>query len=187
MKYILKQDLPTFKAGTEAWLSKRGNLLARVGDTEITIYMKDTLDKFPNILTEWFTPVEEKRKVVPVVPDKIYTISATWYTGETAYGHSVGELTINQGNWRWTEEEAELEIRKRAAIERVRRYLVSNDLIEEDKSKTCIYIVWNPLRQEITFDAYNTFRPYSPYWLIKYVNVEKFIEDCREDLLMIHS
>ena len=75
----------------------------------------------------------------------------------------MGELTINQGNWRWTEEEAELEIRKRAAIERVRRYLVSNDLIEEDKSKTCIYIVWNPLRQEITFDAYNTFRPYSPY------------------------
>ena len=66
MKYILKHDLPTFKAGTEAWLSEHGNLLTRIDDdTEITMYAHSTLAKFPTILTEWFTPVEEKRKAVP--------------------------------------------------------------------------------------------------------------------------
>ena len=45
------------------------------------------------------------------------------------------DQTLDQGNWRWTREEAELEIKRRAAIERVRRYIVSNDLLEEDKDK----------------------------------------------------
>lgn len=30
MKHILNKDLPTFKAGTEARISKRGNLLTKV-------------------------------------------------------------------------------------------------------------------------------------------------------------
>ena len=77
MRYKLIKDLPTFKAGTEAWLSKRGNLLTKIDGKEITMYKHSTLDKFPSILTEWFEPIEEKRKVVPVAPDKIYTISAT--------------------------------------------------------------------------------------------------------------
>lgn len=187
MKYVLKQDLPTFKAGTEAWLSKRGNLLTKIDGKEITMYSHSTLTKFPSILTEWFTPVEEKREVVPVVPDKIYTISATWYVGESEYGHSVGELTINQGNWRWTQEEAELEVRKRAAIERVRRYLVRNDLLEEDEDeiyKTIYVYKPSKLIECLCPIGYSY---YSPYGRVKGTDLNKFLYDCREDLLLIHS
>lgn len=65
MKYLLTKDLPTFKAGTEAWLSEHGNLITLVDGEILVIYAGSTIAKFPNILTEWFTPVEEKRKVVP--------------------------------------------------------------------------------------------------------------------------
>lgn len=67
MKYILKHDLPTFKAGTEAWLSEGSHLVTLVNGEMLIIYVDSTLAKFPNILTEWFEPVEEKRKVVPDV------------------------------------------------------------------------------------------------------------------------
>jgi hypothetical protein len=74
MKYVLNKDLPTFKAGTEAWLSKRGNLLTKIDGKEITMYSHSTLDKFPNILTEWFEPIPEKRKAVPHYKDIFYVI-----------------------------------------------------------------------------------------------------------------
>lgn len=64
MKYILKKDLPTYKAGTPCHISSKGNLVAT--EDCIVVYAT-TLSKFPNILTEWFEPVPEKRKAVPDV------------------------------------------------------------------------------------------------------------------------
>lgn len=67
-RYVLKKDLPTFKAGQLAYISKQGNLIAGTPDKpEVTntgvhlmIYHKTTLEKFPEILTEWF---EEKEPI----------------------------------------------------------------------------------------------------------------------------
>ena len=99
----------------------------------------------------------------------------------------MGELTINQGNWRWTEEEAELEARKRAAIERVRRYLVRNDLLEEDEGE--IYKTIYVYRQSKLIEGLCPigYYYYSPYGRIKDIDLTQLLEDCREDLLMIHS
>lgn len=74
MKYVLNKDLPTFKAGTEAWLSESGNLVTLVDGEILVIYAGSTLAKFPNILTEWFTPVEEKRKAVPDIDEHFWII-----------------------------------------------------------------------------------------------------------------
>jgi hypothetical protein len=76
MKYILKKDLPTFKAGIEARLSKQGNLVSVDGEI-LTIYSYSALAKFPNILTEWFEPIPKKRKAVPALNDNIYLVSDT--------------------------------------------------------------------------------------------------------------
>ena len=66
-RYKLLKDLPTFKAGQLAYISKTGNLIAGTPENQETtetglilmIYHETTLKKFPNILTEWFEEIEE--------------------------------------------------------------------------------------------------------------------------------
>lgn len=66
-RYKLLKDLPTFKAGQLAYISKTGNLIAGTPLSQkttetgliIMIYHETTLKKFPNILTEWFEEIEE--------------------------------------------------------------------------------------------------------------------------------
>ena len=66
-QYKLLKDLPTFKAGQLAYISKTGNLIAGTPENQettetgliIMIYHETTLKKFPNILTEWFEEIEE--------------------------------------------------------------------------------------------------------------------------------
>lgn len=66
-RYVLKKDLPTFKAGQLAYVSSLGNLMAgtpeepETADTGLNLmmYHRGTLEKFPNILTEWFEEIQE--------------------------------------------------------------------------------------------------------------------------------
>ena len=66
-RYKLLKDLPTFKAGQLAYISKTGNLIAgtpeepETADTGLNLmmYHRGTLEKFPNILTEWFEEIKE--------------------------------------------------------------------------------------------------------------------------------
>lgn len=66
-QYRLLKELPTFKAGQLAYISKTGNLIAGTPENQETtdyglilmIYHETTLKKFPNILTEWFEEIEE--------------------------------------------------------------------------------------------------------------------------------
>ncbi len=65
-QYRLLKDLPTFRAGQLAYVSSLGNLMAgtpeepETADTglNLMIYHRVTLEKFPNILTEWFEKIE---------------------------------------------------------------------------------------------------------------------------------
>lgn len=70
-RYKLKKDLPTFKAGDEFFVNDCGDLLLNVShnndsQTEygITAYCRQTLIKFPNILTDWFEEILERPKTV---------------------------------------------------------------------------------------------------------------------------
>ena len=56
-KYKLLKDLPTFKAGDEFYINSIGDLI--LYDKWIVAYTKLTLDKFPNILTDWFEKIPE--------------------------------------------------------------------------------------------------------------------------------
>ena len=74
-RYKLLKDLPTFKAGDLFYLSKDGDLkyeglnykenadsallYGSLSDTGIVAYAKQTLEKFPKILTEWFEEIKE--------------------------------------------------------------------------------------------------------------------------------
>ena len=59
MKYYkLLKDLPTFKAGDLFYINPDQGCLVQK-DTLILAYAKKTLEKFPNILIDWFEEVEE--------------------------------------------------------------------------------------------------------------------------------
>lgn len=59
-RYKLLKDLPTFKAGDLFYISEHGALVHDGGDVGVTAYARRTLDKFPEILTEWFEKIQEE-------------------------------------------------------------------------------------------------------------------------------
>ena len=133
---------------------------------------------------DFFEKVEENKiKSFPTASDWFYEIKSYWEI-EWVYAHH-DDWALYQWNWRWTHEEAKKEVAKRAAIERVRRYIVSNNLLKDESSDryTIIYLCGGNLES----CHYETTRFYSPYGRIKDTDLTQFIEDCREDLLLIHS
>lgn len=96
-RYKLLKDLPTFKAGQLAYISKTGNLIAGTPENQkttetgliIMIYHETTLKKFPNILTEWFEEIKEPTDSIhwkPKIGDRCFVlentnIRLTAYTG----------------------------------------------------------------------------------------------------------
>lgn len=87
-QYRLLKDLPTFKAGQLAYISKTGNLIAGTPENQkttetgliIMIYHETTLKKFPNILTEWFEEIEEPIDSIhwkPKIGDRYWTSGNT--------------------------------------------------------------------------------------------------------------
>lgn len=60
-KYILKRDLPTFKAGDIFIILPDGCLWHSTGGEHVDImaYHRRTLEAFPEILTEWFMEIKK--------------------------------------------------------------------------------------------------------------------------------
>lgn len=84
-RYKLLKDLPTFKAGQLAYISKTGNLIAGTPENQkttetgliIMIYHETTLKKFPNILTEWFEEIKEPTDSIhwkPKIGDRCFIL-----------------------------------------------------------------------------------------------------------------
>lgn len=59
-RYKLKRDLPTFKAGDEFYLDSNNDL--RLKGSDIMAYNHHTLEKFPNILKDWFEEIPECKR-----------------------------------------------------------------------------------------------------------------------------
>lgn len=86
-RYKLLKDLPTFKAGQLAYISKTGNLIAGTPENQkttetgliIMIYHETTLKKFPNILTEWFEEIKEPTDSIHWKPNNG---DKYWYTDD---------------------------------------------------------------------------------------------------------
>lgn len=67
-RYKLKRDLPTFKAGEIFYLSDTGNLFDRNflhAKSSDIVYSFKEIEKFPNILTDWFEEIKESTRWKP--------------------------------------------------------------------------------------------------------------------------
>lgn len=80
-RYKLKRDLPTFNAGDEFCLNNNNDLYLK--DSNIMAYNHITLEKFPNILTDWFEEIHEYKRRRVEIGDLYYFINDC---GDINYG-----------------------------------------------------------------------------------------------------
>ena len=106
-RYKLKRDLPTFKEGEIFYLSDAGNLI-RESDN-VPAYSWSTIDKFPNILTDWFEEINESTRWKPEKFQNYYHVGGDGfvYSDTWANGSAVDNGRFEIGNCFKTEEEAE--------------------------------------------------------------------------------
>ena len=189
MKYKTIKALPWIKVGTVFEYNKdiiTGQYWVTLVEWDAIWWLLDFINWF-GIDNDFFEKVDEKRKAVPDYDEEYWSVCGSWEILITKNVNNDLDIKyINQWNWKWTEEEAVLEIKKRAAIERVRRYIVENDLLEEDKDKPYNNVRFAYWKLQ-TYPVSGDFIYYSPYSHLKDTDLTQFIEDCREDLLIIHS
>ena len=107
-RYKLVKDLPTFKAGDVFYLSEMGSLIHE--SDNVPAYSWTTIDKFPNILTDWFEEIKEPTRWKPEkYNEHYYYINAIGSVAEDTWIDSVSidREKIKIGNCFQTEEEAE--------------------------------------------------------------------------------
>lgn len=132
-RYKLLKDLPTFKAGQLAYISKTGNLIAGTPENQkttetgliIMIYHETTLKKFPNILTEWFEEIEEPTDSIhwkPKKDDEYFWMNSYGETQPDVWdGDSIDIMRLALGMIYRTEEECERARERKLAEVRLRQ------------------------------------------------------------------
>ena len=194
MKYLLKKDLPTIKAGTE--FEYKHNILT--GSYWVELVKWDTIGWLLDFINgfgidnDFFEPIPESKVWKPKRWDKYSTVhsdgtvnSCNWYN------HGEDNIRFKMWNVYKTEEEAIKARDKQLAIVRCRNYLIERDMLlsdEEVDSNKAKAIVYYDLRNRIldTTSCFYT-KYYSPFWYINSKqNADKFIKDCEKDLLLIY-
>lgn len=105
-RYKLKKDLPTFNEGEIFYLSDAGNLF-RESDN-VPAYSWSTIDKFPNILTDWFEEIKEPTRWKPETDQKYYSLDSNGFVHNNIWADdSIDSSRFKIGNCFQTEEEAE--------------------------------------------------------------------------------
>lgn len=125
-RYKLLKDLPTFKAGDLFYISEHGALVYDDGDFGVMTYTQSTLEKFPNILTEWFEEIQEPTDSIhwkPEQGDEYFWIDecGSILPGTFYRGALYDQQRLTFGNVYRTEKEAEKVRDRRLAEVRLRR------------------------------------------------------------------
>lgn len=191
-RYKLLKDLPTFKAGQLAYISKTGNLIAGTPENQkttetgliIMIYHETTLKKFPNILTEWFEEIEEPIDSIhwkPKIGDRCFILENANIRPTNCTGMLRDYNAWRTGRVFRTEEECEKARDRELAEVRLRRtsdfepdfengnggYVVSYDYI--NKKLDCSDSFWNnsgePVHYATKEDAKKSIRENREDWL----------------------
>jgi len=192
-RYKLLKDLPTFKAGQLAYISKTGNLIAGTPENQkttetgliIMIYHETTLKKFPNILTEWFEEIKEPTDSIhwkPKIGEKYFYIDEYGNVEREIWDNDgVDNEIMAMGFVRLTSEEATEARDRRLAEVRLRQtsdfepdfakgkggWVVCYDYL--NKKIDCFDSIWNdsgePVRYATKEDAKKSIRENREDWL----------------------
>ena len=185
-QYKLLKDLPTFEAGDLFYISEYGALVYDDGGYGVMAYSQSELERFPNILTEWFEEIKEPVDSIhwkPKIGDRYFYISGygTVYS-ETWHGVPVDYYRRALGSIYPTEEECKKARERKLAKVRLQRtstfkpdfengnggWVVGYDY--EDESLTTIPIsdvdYGEPVRYATSEDARKSIKENREDWLI---------------------
>lgn len=150
-RYKLLKDLPTFKAGQLAYISKTGNLIAGTPENQettetgliIMIYHETTLKKFPNILTEWFEEIQEPTDSIhwkPKKDDEYFWMNSYGETQPDVWdGDSIDIMRLALGMIYRTEEECERARERKLAEVRLRQTSIFKPDFKSGKGGWMVY------------------------------------------------
>lgn len=121
-RYKLLKELPTFKAGDEFYIDSNNDL--RLKGRYIIAYNHYTLEKFPNILTDWFEEIPESSIRSRVAYSCLYYYVNNYGIVSCSYDYrdEGDDYLYGIGNYFKTEEEAKT----------YRRYLIARQALLDD-------------------------------------------------------
>ncbi|MBF1483053.1 hypothetical protein [Prevotella pallens] len=193
-RYKLLKDLPTFKAGQLAYISEQGSLIAGNPDkpeitdagVQLMMYHKTTLEKFPEILTEWFEEIQEPTDSIhwePKIGDRYFYISGygTVYS-ETWHGVPVDYYRRALGFICPTEEECKKARERKLAKVRLQRTSNFKPNFEDANGGWTVYYSYKDKKMNSFFAGYDDAGEIVCYETKE--EAEKSIEENREDWLI---
>ena len=109
-RYKLKKDLPTFKAGDEFYIDSNNDL--RLKGSDIMAYNHKTLEKFSNILKNWFEEIPElKRWRAKDGGEYTFLSDNGSISSSDEYGDNADDYRYNTGIYGRTKEELEAKLK----------------------------------------------------------------------------
>ena len=158
-RYKLLKDLPTFKAGDLFYLSKDGDLkyeglnykenadsallYGSLSDTGIVAYAKQTLEKFPKILTEWFEEIKEPIDSIhwePKIGDTYWFVDYWGVVCSKKWSESIADAhSFENGDIYRTEEECKKARNRQLAKARLCRTSTFKPDFENNNSGYVVY------------------------------------------------
>lgn len=179
MKYYkLLKDLPTFEAGDLFYISEYGALVYDDGGYGVMAYSQSELERFPNILTEWFEEIQEPTDSSNWKPKKGDQVFLLGGNGQIFSSSWVGANSDNKwlefGNTYRTEKEAEKARERRLA--KVRLQQTSNFKPDWKNEKYGYSIFYGPRSKKL----FVTIRTIDGGEIVRYATQEEAEKSIKE-------
>lgn len=188
-KFKLKKDLPTWKAWEEMWIGEDWCLYWTTKEWDvIMVYHVSTLLKFNILNSEWFDK-EEKSIFNLKEWDDIYIMRYDDYISRQRWWKQFVDDRINW-NVYLTKEEAEKELERRKAIQRIKKFMWENKIKNKEfKWNNGKYLIcYDYLKKSFCIGRYLTFYLITDLWYFEtYEDCQKIIDNCEDDLKIIYN
>ena len=182
-RYKLLKDLPTFKSGDLFYISEYGALVYDDGGFGVMAYAQSTLEKFPNILTEWFEEIKEPVDSIhwkPKKGDKYFCFGNDGQIFSVFWADAAcDDMRLELGNVYRTKEECKKVRERRLAEVRLRRTSTFKPDFKNDRGGYVVF--YNP--EEDKLETHNVYC-YDYGEIVRYETVEeaeKFIKENERD------
>ena len=188
-RYKLLKDLPTFKAGDLFYISEYGALVHNGGDPDgynVMAYAQSTLEKFPNILTEWFEEIPnptDSSHWKPKIGQRYFYIDDGYVFSDVWIDSRVDNRRYMAGAIYYAETDAEKTLERQIAITTLMRD--SNfepDWSNNDQNKWTVY--YNNNDKELLIEATAFLQYPSAIYFDTYDSIKKSIKNHKKEWLV---
>lgn len=188
-RYKLLKDLPTFKAGDLFYISEYGALVHNGGDPDgynVMAYAQSTLEKFPNILTEWFEEIPNPTDSIhwkPKIGQRYFYIDDGYVFSDVWIDSRVDNRRYMAGAIYYAETDAKRALERQIAITTLMRD--SNfepDWSNNDQNKWTAY--YNHNDKELLVEATAFLQYPSAIYFDTYDSIKKSIKNHKKEWLI---